>query len=169
MSSISKEFKHKLPGLVANLALASAFVVIGVFSSIVLTGIVDGLGFYSWLILTLVGGAFLVRALVDVLAISDRTLELFLKRLGMQFWSKRRMAKDSMCIIAVVLVAAAIFPLFEAIGPAGTILQMVATAIAIGIIFLFVYDITLTLYRMLQVKARIIPHQLVQKPTEETK
>ena len=157
MSSVSKEFKHKLPGLVANIALASTFGAIGVLSSIVLASITEGAGFYSWLVLSLVGGLFLVRALVDVLTLSDRTLELFLKRLGMQFWSKRRMAKDSMCIIAVVLVAAAIFPLFEAIGPAGTILQLVATAIAIGIIFLFVYDITLTLYRMLQVKARIIP------------
>jgi hypothetical protein len=169
VSSVDKEFKQKLPRLVSNIALASIFGAIGILSSIVLAGIFEGADFYSWLIFTLVGGAFLVRALVDVLAISDRTIDLFLKRLGIQYWSKRRMAKDLMCIIAVILVAAAIFPLFEAIGPTGTIVQLVATAIAIGIVFLFVYDITLTLYRMLQVKARIILIQLVQKPTKETK
>ena len=113
MNSVGQDFKEKLPRLVANIVLALAFGATGALSSAVFTGVAEGVGFYSWLIFTLVGGAFLVRVLFDVVTVGDRTVELLLKRLGIQQQlSKRRLAKDVMCIIVTMLVTAAIFPFF---------------------------------------------------------
>lgn len=166
MNSAREEFQQKLPKLAANIALALAFGIMGMLSTALLDSITEGVGFYSWLVLTLVGGAFLIRALFDVLAIGDKTIESFLKRLGIkERRSKRRMAKDSMCMIATTLVAAAIFPLFETLGTAKSALQLAATAITIGIIFVFVYDIARTFYQILQEKAGAVTNRFSHEQT----
>jgi len=167
VNSVSKELKHRLPKLAANIALALAFGAIGALSSVILASVTEGFGFYSWLVLTLVGGAFLVRALFDVLTIGDKTVGLFMARLGIQQrLSKRRMAKDLICIIVIILITAAIFPFLKTLGTVGTVLQSVTTIAAIGTIFLFVYDIARTLYQIVHEKASVVADWLVHEPDE---
>jgi len=170
MNSVGKEFKHKLPRLAANITLALAFGAISTLSSVILTSVTESFSFYSWLVLTLVGGAFLVRALFDVLTIGDKTIGLFLKRLGIQQrLSKRRVAKDLICIIATILATAGIFPFFKTLGTVGNVLQSVTTIIAVGTIILFVYDIAHTFYQIFQEKASAVADWLVHKQGEEMK
>lgn len=170
MNSVGKDFKHRLPKLAANIALALAFGAIGALSSVILSSVTEGFGFYSWLVLTLVGGVFLVRALFDVLTIGDKTVGLFMARLGIQQrLSKRRMAKDLICIIATILATAAIFPFLKTLGTVGTILQSVTTIAAIATIFLFVYDITRTLDQIFHEKASAVADWLVRKQGDEAK
>lgn len=170
MNSVGQDFKQKLPRLVANIVLALAFGAIGVLSSVVLTGVAEGAGFYSWLVLTLVGGAFLVRALFDIVTVGDRTVELLLKRLGIpQQLFKRRLTKDLMIIIITILATAAIFPFFKTVGTLAIALQSATTVIVVGIIFLFVYDIARALYQIFQEKAKAVGERFVPEAVEELK
>jgi putative exporter of polyketide antibiotics len=168
MNSVGEEFRHKLPRLAANVALALAFGAAGALFLVIPTGATESVGFYSWLVLTLVGGAFLIRALVDVLTIGDKSVELVLVHLGIrQRRSKRRMAKDAVGIIATMLATAAIAPLFETLGPAGTTLHTIATAVALGVILLFVYDIARTFYEILKEKTAAEAGHLEPKQVDE--
>lgn len=167
MNSVGNEFRHKLPRLAANIALALAFGVIGTLSSIVLANVTEGFAFYSWLALILVGGAFLIRALFDILTIGDKAVGLFMARLGIpQQLSKRRMAKDLICIIVIILIRAAVFPFLKALGTVGTVLQSVTTIAAIVTIFLFVYDIARTLYQLVHEKASVVADWFTHEPEE---
>jgi len=167
VNSVGKEFRHKLPKLAANIALALAFGAIGTLSLIILASVTEGFAFYSWLALTLVGGAFLIRALFDILTIGDKTVGLFMARLGIQQQlSKRRMAKDLICIIVIILITAAIFPFLKTIGTVGTVLQSVTTIAAIVTIFPFVYDIARTLYQIVHEKASVVADWLAHEPDE---
>jgi len=178
VNSVGKEFRYRLPKLAANIALALAFGAIGTLSlivlasvtedSIILASVTDDFAFYSWLVLTLVGGVFMIRALFDTLTIGDKTVGLFMARLGMQQrLSKSRMAKDLICIIAIILTTVAIFPFLKAIGTIGTILQSVTTIAAIMTIFLFVYDIARTVYEIVHEKASVVADWLVHEPEGE--
>jgi len=170
MNSVGQDFKQKLPRLVANIILALAFGAIGALSSAVLTAVAESVGFYSWLIFTLVGGAFLVRALFDVVTVGDRTVELLLKRFGIQqHLSKRRLAKDLMCIIVTMLVTAAIFPFYKTVGTIAIVLQSATAVIAIGVVFLFVYDIARTFQQVFHEKARVAGDWLVHELGEGMK
>jgi len=170
MSSVGEKFKQKLLKIAANTALALAFGAIGTLSSVILTSVSESFGFYSWLVFTIVGGMFLVRVLQDVLTIGDKTVGVFLSRLGIQQGlSKRRIAKDLIYIIATILATAAIFPFLKTLYTVGIVLQSTAILIVIGIIFLFVYDITRILYQLLQEKATAVTNWLVHQPGEEMK
>jgi hypothetical protein len=168
VKSVGEEFKHRLPGIAANMFLAVAFGVISAISSIILVDALESIGFYSWLIFAFIAGVFFVRALFDVLAMGDKIVRLLLVHLGVQErLSKRRVAKDLVYIIATILVAVAIFPLFKTFGTSSTVLQSVITVIAMGIIFLFVYDIVLTFYRILEEKTSALSDLLAHKSNEE--
>jgi hypothetical protein len=170
VNSVGEKFKHRLSKLAANIAVALIFGAIGTLSSAILASVSEGFGFYTWLVLTLVGGVFLVRALFDVLTIGDKTVALFMARIGIQQrLSKRRMAKDSICIIATILATAAIFPFLKTLGIVGTVLQSAIIIVAIGTIFLFVYDISRTLYQIFHKKASAVSDWLGHKPDEENK
>ncbi|UCE96406.1 MAG: hypothetical protein JSV51_02020 [Candidatus Bathyarchaeota archaeon] len=170
MNSVSKEFKVELPKLAANAVLALVFGSIGALSSVTLTGFAEDFGFYSWLVLTLVGGVFLVRALFDVLIVGDKTVGLFMARLGLQqLSSKRRMAKDAIFIIGTILAAAAIYPLLKALGPVGTLFQSATAIVAIGTIFFFVYDITRILHQLSHEKASAVADWLMNEQGGEHK
>ncbi|MCK4884823.1 hypothetical protein KAS24_02010, partial [Candidatus Bathyarchaeota archaeon] len=92
--------------------------------------------------LLLAAGIFLIRTLFDVLTIVDNVTGLFLRRLGIkEGWSKQRIFNDIIYIVAILLVAATIFPLFSNLSNFGPLLQEITTYAALGFIFLFVYDI----------------------------
>lgn len=164
MNSVGKEFRQNLPKLAANIALALAFGVTGTLASIILANVNEGFGFCSWLVLTLVGGVFVIRALFDVLTISDKAVGLVMERLGIrQRFSRRRMAKDLIYIVVIILATAAIFPLLETIGTIGAILQSITSIAAVMTAFLFVYDIAHTLYEMVHEKANVVADWLAHE------
>jgi hypothetical protein len=170
VSSVGEDFKRRLPKLVANITLALTFGAMGIFFSRVLASVGEGFGFYYWLVLTLVGGAFLVRGLFDLLTVGDKTVGLFMTRLGIQHQSsRRRIAKDSVFIVATILATAAILPVLRNLGPVGTVLQSVTTIVAIGAIFLFVYDTARVVNKMFHEKAGAVADWLELKQTQETK
>jgi len=88
-------------------------------------------------------------------------------RLGIQQQlSKRRIAKDLICIIVIILITAAIFPFLKTIGTIGTVPQSATTIAAIVTIFLFVYDIARTLSQIVHEKASVVADWLTHEPEE---
>jgi hypothetical protein len=168
-SSIREEIKDKLPKIATNLALALTFAMMNIIVSPCFSSVSRHLGLLTWIALMFVTGIFLVRALVNCLAISDKATRLFLKFLGIrEEWSRRRALKDLIYIVAIILTAAAVYPLFEGIRGAGNALQTITTYVALALIFLFVYDIGRTLYRISEEKAEIVANWLVQRNNKET-
>jgi hypothetical protein len=169
VNSIQKEFKQSLPKLAANLALALAFGVTSIVLPQVLDGAFTGAGFYAWLVLTIVAGAFLVRTLFSILVIGDKATGLFLRRLGIQERASRtRVLKDFAFIVATLLATAAVFPFLETSGAAGNVLQTGVTIVAIGVILLFVYHVGRTSYQIFQEKANKMADWIIDRPNRET-
>ncbi len=157
MNSVCKEFKQIVPKLSANLALALAFILTGFFSSLISASVNENFSYYSWLVLTLVGGAFLVRTISNIITVSDLAAGLLLVRLGLQRRSsKRRIAKDLIWIIVIILITTAIFPILETLSSLGYILQSFTAIVSSGIIFLFVYDITREILQIIHEKISTI-------------
>jgi cation transport ATPase len=168
VNSVGNEIKDKLPKIVTSMALALTFAAISIIIPPIFASISKNLAFFASITLILIAGIFLVRALLNVLVISDKAIRLSLRFLGIrEDWSRRRALKDLVYIIAIILAAAAVYPFFEGIGSAGNVLQVITTYIAIGLIFLFVYDIGRTLYRIFEDKAVAVADWLVQKDNKE--
>lgn len=169
MNSVRKEFRQSLPKFAANLALALAFGVTGIVLPPVLDGVFTGAGFYAWLVLTIVAGAFLVRTLFSILVIGDKATGLFLRRLGIQERASRtRVLKDFAFIVATLLATAAVFPFLDTSGAVGNVLQTGVTIVAIGVILLFVYDVGRTSYQIFQEKANKMADWIIGRPSKET-
>ena len=169
MNAVRKEFRQSLPKLAANLALVLAFGVTGVVLPPILGGVFTGAGFYSWLILTIVAGAFLVRMLFTILVIGDKATGLFLRRLGIQERASRtRVLKDFAFIVATLLATAAAYPFLETSGTAGNALQTGVTIVAIGVILLFVYDVGRSSYQIVQEKANMLADWIIDRSHRET-
>jgi hypothetical protein len=168
VNSVRKEFRQSVPKLAANLALVLAFGVTGIVLPPILGGVFTGAGFYSWLVLTIVAGAFLVRTLFSILVIGDKATRSFLRRLGIQERASRmRVMKDFAFIVATLLTTAAVFPFLETSGEAGNALQTGLTIFAIGAILLFVYDIGRTSYQIFQEKANKMADWIIDRPNRE--
>ncbi len=120
--------------------------------------------------LLLAAGIFLIRTLFDVLTIVDNVTGLFLRRLGIkEGWSRQRIFNDIIYIVAILLVAATIFPLFSNLSNFGPLLQEITTYAALGFIFLFVYDIGRTFYRITEAKAISVANRLSNSSNDEEK
>jgi uncharacterized membrane protein len=135
-----------------------------------LSGISAEIVFLSQIGLLLAAGIFLVRTLFDVLVIIDKATGLFVRRLGINDGlSRQRIFKDTVYIVAILLVAAAIFPLFSTIPTYGTLLQEITTYAALGLIILFVYDIGRTFYRITEKKANSVANRISNSNNGEKK
>jgi hypothetical protein len=168
-SSVTEEVKGRLPKIVTNLALALIFAVTNIIVSAGFSSISKNLGLLCWIALMFITGIFLVRALANFLAVSDKVSRLFLRFLGIrEEWFRSRVLKDLMYIIAIILTGAAVYPFFEGIGETGNALQVITTYVALALIFLFVHDIGRTLYRVSEEKAKVVANWLVQKDHKET-
>ena len=79
---------------------------------------------------------FLIRALSDGLVLSDILTDIFVKRLGIkEERSPRRAARDSIYIIAILLVTTALYPLISTLEPnIKDPLTIVTTYVALGMI-----------------------------------
>ncbi|MCW8802257.1 MAG: hypothetical protein OQK81_02770 [Candidatus Bathyarchaeota archaeon] len=154
MSTVSEEFRQKFPRLVANLVIAVVFTGISQIVSWVFKGINPDILFLLQIGLILAAGIFLVRGLFDALSVTDKVTKQLLKQVGIKKeLSRQRIFKDTICIVAILLVAAAIVPIISNLSSSIPFLQEIITYSAMGLIALFVYDIGRTFYRITEKKA----------------
>jgi len=170
VNTVRKEIRYKLPKLLANVALALMFWTMSHIALLTLNSVSTELAFLLQMGLLLAAGMFLVRTLFDALAIADKVTGLFLRRLGIkEGWSRQRVFKDVIYIVAILLVVAAIFPLFRNLPNFGALLQEITTYAALGSIILFVYDIGRTFYRITEEKANSVANRISNSSNDEEK
>ena len=170
MNAVSEELRNRLPKLIANVAIAMVFLAMSFIVLWTLGGISTEIVFLSQIGLLLAAGLFLVRTLFDALMIIDKATGLFVRRLGINDgWSRQRIFKDTIYIVAILLVAAAIFPFFTNLPNYGPVLQEITTYTALGLIMLFVYDIGRTFYRITEKKVNSVANRISNPSNEEEK
>ena len=168
VNPIRQEIRYKLPKLLANVALALMFWVMSHIALVTLSSISADLAFLLQVGLLLAAGMFLIRTLFDVLTIADNVTRLFLRHLGIkEGWSRQRVFKDVIYIVGILLVAAAIIPLFSNISNFGPWVQEFTTYAALGLILLFVYDIGRTFYRITEEKANSVADRISNSSNNE--
>jgi len=144
----------------ANVALALFFAGMSYIVLWTLNSISTEITFLLQIGLLLVAGIFLVRTLFDALTIVDNVTGLFLRLFGIKGGlSRQRVFKDTIYIVAILLVSAAIFPLLSNLSTFGPLLQEITTYAALGLILLFVYDIGRTFYRITEKKANSVANR----------
>ena len=161
MNSVTNETRIRLPKIVANLAIALVFLALSYIVLWTLSSISSEIVFLLHIGLLIAAGIFLIRTILDALPIIDRTSKLFLKRLGIrESLSRQRVYKDIIYIVAIMLVAAAIIPLFGSVPNSEPVLQEITTYSAFGLILVFVYDIGRTFYRITEKKANLVAKRI---------
>jgi hypothetical protein len=170
VNTVREEIRYKLPKLLANVALTLMFWAMSHIAMVTLNSINTEIAFLLQLGLLLAAGMFLVRTLFDALTIADKVTGAFLKRLGInEGWSRQRVFKDTIYIVAILLVAAALFPVFRNISNFGPLLQEITTYVVLGLIILFVYDIGRTFYRITEEKANSVANRISSLSNNEEK
>ncbi|MGD9130129.1 MAG: hypothetical protein PVH73_00970 [Candidatus Bathyarchaeota archaeon] len=168
VSTLRQEIRYKLPKLLANVALALMFWTMSHIALVTLNSISSEITFLLQIGLLLAAGMFLVRTLFDALSIADKLTGLFLRLLGIkEGLSRQRVFKDIIYIVAILLVAAAIFPLFRNLSNFGPLLQEITKYAALGLIILFVYDIGRTFYRITEEKANSVANRISNSSNDE--
>jgi hypothetical protein len=116
----------------------------------------------------LAAGLFLVRILFDALTILDKATGLFVKFLGnKEKLSKQRIFKDSIFIVAILLVNASLFPIFNQLSYSETIFQNITMYVSVGLILLFVFDIGRTFYRITEKKVNSVANKISNSINQE--
>ena len=170
MNAVSEELRNRLPKLIANTAIALVFLAMSFVVLWTLSGINTEIVFLSQIGLLLAAGLFLVRTLFDALMIIDKATGIFVRRLGIKDgWSRQRIFKDTVYVVAILLLAAATFPLFTRLPNYGPVLQEITTYAALGLIVLFVYDIGRTFYRITEKKANSVANRISNSNNREEK
>jgi hypothetical protein len=168
VNAVSEELRNRLPKLFANVAIAMVFLTMSFIALWTLSGISTDIVFLSQIGLLLAAGLFLVRSLFDALMIIDKATGLFVRRLGINDGcSRQRIFKDTVYVVAILLVAAAIFPLFTRLPNYGSLLQELTTYAALGLLLLFVYDIGRTFYRITENKANSVANRISSSINED--
>ena len=168
MNAVREEIRYRLPRLIANVAIALAFAGMSYIVLWTLNSISTEIVFLLQIGLLLAAGIFLVRTLFDALTIVDNVTGLFVRLLGIkEGWSRQRVFKDTIYIVAILLVAATIFPLLSNLSTFGPLLQEITTYAALGLIILFVYDIGRTFYRITEKKANSVANRFSNSSNEE--
>lgn len=168
MNHVGKEARYRFSRFAIGIALALVFWGAG----LVVPSLFKDLGEFgrllSWVTSAIVAGIFLVRALSDGLILGDRAIGFFMNLLGVkELPSRRRILKDFLFIVTILLAAAAVSPFYGDLGSVGNGLQVVTTYMALGAILLFVYDLGRTFYRIAEEKANFLADWLTQPNNEE--
>ena len=170
MNTVREEILYQSPKTFSNLALALIFWVARYIVLMTLDTVNAEFVFLLQMGLLIVTGIFLVRAAFNSLNIVDKLTGSFLKRLGIkEGWSRQRIIKDLMCIVAVLLVAAAIFPLLSNLSPFEPLFQQIITYAALGLILLFVFDIGSSFYRFTEEKVKSVADRISNSINAEAK
>jgi len=170
VNAVSEEIRYRLPRLIANVAIALAFAGMSYIVLWTLNSVSTEIVFLLQIGLLLAAGIFLVRTLFDALMIIDKATGLFVRLLGIkEGWSRQRVFKDTTYIVAILLVAAAVFPLLSNLSTFGPLLQEITAYAALGLILLFVYDIGRTFYRITEKKANSVANRISNSSNEDEK
>jgi sterol desaturase/sphingolipid hydroxylase (fatty acid hydroxylase superfamily) len=170
MNTLREEILHRSPKVFSNIALAVILWLIRYVVLIILDSVNAQFVFLLQMGLLIVSGIFLVRGSFNALIIIDRLIGSLLRRLGIkEDWSRQRIFKDVLCIVAILLVAAAIFPLLNGLSNFEPILQQIITYTALGLILLFVFDIGRSFYRLTEDKANSVADRLSNSISNEEK
>lgn len=169
MNAASEELRRKFPKLIANIVIAVIFTSISQIVGWFLNGINPDILFLLQIGLLLGAGIFLVRTLFDALTVTDKATKLLLKRVGIKKeQTNQRIFKDTIAIVVVLLIAAAIVPIISNLSSMGPLLQQIMTYAAMGLIVLFVYDIGRTFYRITEKKANGLADKISNTMEDET-
>lgn len=170
MNAVRAEIRCRLPKLIANGSLALFFAVMSYIVLWTLSSVSTEIVFLLQLGLLLVAGIFLVRTLLEALTVGDKVTGLLLRGFGIkEGWSRQRIFKEITYIVAILLLAAAIFPLFSNLSNFGALLQEITAYAALGLIILFVYDIGRTFYRITEKQANSVANRISNSSNEEKK
>lgn len=160
MNTLRKDIEHYSPKVVSNLLLAVVFWVAHYVVLMALNPIYPQQTFLLQTGLTIVSGIFLIRALFNTLTIADHLTKSLLMRLGInERESRKRILKDVIYIVAVLLVAAALNPLLSSLSNFEQVMQQITTYFSLGLILLFVFDIGRTFYRITEKKANSVANR----------
>lgn len=169
MDTINKE-KYRVSRLVANGSIALVFAGMSYVVLWAPNSVSTEIVFLLQLGFLLVAGMFLVRTLLDALMIVDKVTGSFVRRLGItEGMSRQRIFKDITYIVAILLVAAALFPLFKSISNFRPLLQEIISYAVLGLIAVFVYDIGRTFYRITEKKANSVANRISTSNNNEEK
>jgi hypothetical protein len=161
VNSVAEEVRIRLPKILANVAIALIFFGMSYIIVWTLSTVSTEIVYILQIGLLIAAGIFLVRTLLDVLVIIDRATRLFLRRLGIkEGWSRQRVFKDTIYIVAILLVAAATIPLFSRISTYEPLFQQIITYSAFGLILVFVYDIARTFYRFTEKEVNLVADRI---------
>ena len=170
MTTLREEILYRSPKILSNLALALIFWGARYILLVTLNPVNAEHVFLVQTGLLIVTGIFLVRTLFNALTVADKLTGFFLKCLGIkEDWSRQRILKDTIYIVALLLAAAALFPLFNILSNFEPILGQITTYFTLGMIFLFVFDIGRTVYRITEKKADSIVNRISNSRKEEKK
>ena len=168
MNAETEEIRNRLPKLVANVSIALIFLAASFIVLWTLSSISTEIVFLLQIGLLIAAGLFVVRTLFDALAIIDKATGQFLRRLGIkEGMSRQRVFKDTVYIVAILLVAATIFPLFSRLPNYGPLLQEITTYATLGLILLFVYDIGRNFYSLTEKKANSVANRISNSISNE--
>ena len=169
MNAVREDIRYRIPKLIANATIALVFAGMSYVFPLTLNSISTEIVFLLQIGFLLAAGIFLVRTLFDALAIIDPATGVFLRRFGItEVWSRQRIFKDTIYIVAILLVAAALLPLFS-LSTFGPLLQQLTTYAALGLILLFVFDIGTNFYRLTEDKANSVANRISSSSNEKEK
>jgi hypothetical protein len=166
---ISEEVRHRFPRLTMSLVMAAIFYLINVFvpgtmEGLNLPGININVGTLVGTVALIFTAIFLIRALADALVLSDVLTDIFVKRLGIrEERSPRRAVRETIYIIAIILVTTALLPLIGTLeSNVSNLLSDITTYVALGIILILIYDIGRILYRIVERKAESLADSIAK-------
>ena len=165
---IGEEVRHRFPRLIMSLVMALIFWIVSTvvpptISDLVIPGIKMSAGTIVGFIALLLTAIFLIRALSDALVLSDIVADVIVRQLGIrEERAPRRAARDAIYVIAIILVATALYPLLGTLGEIGTTLTTVTTYVALGIILVLIYDIGKIVYRVIERRAELVADRLAK-------
>jgi cation transport ATPase len=168
MKNKGEEIRRRLPRLVTNVIMAIIFWLVSVFVPPTLEGlIVPGINIQAstlvWILMILILGIFLIRALSDALVLGDVLTDVFVRRLGVkEERSPKRAAREFAYIIIIVLVVTALSPLLGNIQDVGFYLSTATVYIGLGLIIIFIYDIGRIIYKIIEDKADSFANHFAQ-------
>jgi drug/metabolite transporter (DMT)-like permease len=170
VNTANDEMKGRVSRLVANVSIAAVFAGMSYVVLWTMNSISTEVVFLLQIGFLLVAGIFLVRTLFDALTIVDKVTGVFVKRFGInEELSRERIFKDSIYIVAILLVAAALFPVLNGLPNFGSLPQEITRYVALGLILMFVYDIGRTFYRITEKKANSVANRISNSSNEEEK
>lgn len=139
------------------------------FEGVVVPGIEVSGPFLLQGCLMLIGVVFVVRALADALSLADVLTDIFLRRLGAkEDRSLKRVGRDIIYMIVIILVAEAAIPFISSVPQVGNMLTGAVSLAALFLIVVLIYDMGRILYRTVEEKAEVLANRLYKRAKRET-